>query len=179
MSNQLTRDYILNLPAGAELDGLVDEHIFHIDRTANTPDVIRQAVRDAWEPPMSEDCVTSYTLRLGGEVHVLAWDSSQHGPFTAGWAWEQREGKPWQAALEAHVAAWRAPPTRLWSTDIEAAWEMEKEIGKRDLTERYSTAMMSLQVGWPRLIDRYDVWHLVHAAPWYRCRAALLAVMLK
>ena len=134
----MTNEEIFALPAGPELDGLIDELVFGIDRTANTPEKIRKVI--------SFECVTfgscylekfADNLRIDGTDYVAEYD--RNGPFeipetksfVSGWIWFQRHGKPYQAALEKYVSAWRTPPTQRYSTD----WASAGPLLERLLTE--------------------------------------------
>jgi hypothetical protein len=56
-----------------------------------------------------------------------------------------------------------------YSTDIAAMWEVEEMIYQKGLAEKYITNLI--------LITGSTGFHLVHASPADRCKAALLAVM--
>jgi hypothetical protein len=62
---------------------------------------------------------------------------------------------------------WVYPAPR--STNIAAAWEVEEMIYEKGLAEKYITNLI--------LITGSTGFHLVHATPEQRCKAALLAVM--
>ena len=120
----MTTADILALPAGPELDGLIDEVVFGIDRTANTPLARFMAISSG----MKRGCGESLALEIDGKEIIIPTSDCTHIDHTTKdfsksetWIWLSRHGKPWQAALEKHVAAWRAPPTQKYSTDWSAA----------------------------------------------------------
>ena len=133
----MTAADILAMPAGPELDGLIDEVVFGIDRTANTPEKIRKVI--SFECIVYDSCYLEKfkdNLRIDGVDYVATYD--RNGPweipetksFVSGWIWFQRHGKDYQAALEKHVAAWRAPPTQKYSTDWAAAGPLLERLSK-------------------------------------------------
>jgi len=60
-----------------------------------------------------------------------------------------------------------------YSTDITAAMKVEDRIEELGLTLRYAAAIYEMCSG---LQDLSIDWHMIHASPEMRCRAALLAV---
>lgn len=86
--------------------------------------------------------------------------------------------------IELHET-WRSPSGETtphfpaYSTDIAAAYEMERAISEKGITIEYSQAILSMSPA-PACttgeVDIYEVWHLLHEAPEFRCRAALIAV---
>ena len=64
-----------------------------------------------------------------------------------------------------HKIVWRFRP----STDMTTAMEVEHEIGKRGLIERYCEQLV--------LVVGSSFWRLIHATPDQRCRAALLTTL--
>lgn len=123
----MTAEEILTLPAGSELDALVDDAL-GIDRTASTPKRILLSILDASPVgvPWPGDDYHSL-IDVDGVRHKIIRDEGS-SPYPMTWVWEQRHGKPWQAALEKHVSAWRAPPSRQWSTDPSAMLELLEKM---------------------------------------------------
>lgn len=177
----MTRDEILKLPAGREMDGLIDEAVFGIDRTPNTPSRIMEAWRSA--QPLGPYGMDDIPLCLGGVVYHAAHDpQGKRGPFETGWVWEQREGKPYQAALEKHVAEWRAPARAPYSTSIAAAWQAMERMAQT--AGPHGTPYTCHVHGGPSWTCQFCAGCVCHAneataetAPLSICRAALLAVL--
>ena len=176
----MTREQIKSLLDGPEMDGLIDELIFGIDRKVVDGQLRSPAIR--WHGCLDADCLdhgADYAVDWKGQRYYCNFDKNGPKVEGEGWIWAQRKGKPWQKVVEEIVEEWRMPPSKMWSTDIVAAWEMEEKIGELGLTIEYSKALLSAEPA-PACttgeVDIYEVWHLLHASPEKRCRAALLAV---
>lgn len=177
---QLTREAVLALPAGRELDGLVDELVFAIDRRANTPERITAALHESWESDLDDG---TRLFCWNDTTHWIRWDPAKYGSDPSGavpWFWHDRAGRPWQADIEAHVAAWRAPPSRAWSTDIAAAWAVVERLASAG----WNVELIRVPGGHVR--DPWMVRFLTlnksrdadaDTAPLAICKAALLAVL--
>ena len=110
-------------------DRLVDEAVWGIDRTPTTPGDIGNAIFAAVPVGTSypgDDY--DYLIEVDGVRWKLLADQVKCPPggWVNTWMWDQREGKPWQAALEKCVSAWRSPPSKQWTRDIAAALEIFK-----------------------------------------------------
>lgn len=179
----MTEEQIRNMPAGPEMDGLVDELIFGIDRRA-TEHQIREAISGLvplgtnWP---GEDY--DYVIEVDGIRWKLRLDRTQltpEGGWPATWMWGQREGKPWQDALEKGVAAWRAHPRYPYSTDIAAAWQVVDACQYIRMS-KYNVDGSDETVCWAVSAQLQYVYKEAkgEAAPLAICRAALLTKMGK
>ena len=67
-----------------------------------------------------------------------------------------------------------------YSGSLDAAWEMEEELGQRGLYVDYTVGLLRVVSGRARWPESYHaVWELIRATPEQRCRAALEAVREK
>lgn len=83
--------------------------------------------------------------------------------------WHMREGQPYQADLEAHVAAWRREPPD-WAGSLEVSIQLWRDIVKERKTEPFAlnTAL--------REICNYSTFETLCASARDRAMAALLAM---
>ena len=109
-------------------------------------------------------------------VRLLTEDESARYPW-AGWSIEAMTDEDGMMlfcdeafASRRQNAMYTGPE---YSTDINAAWDMEEEIQRRGLYAEYGEAM-SILLDSPFVTASY--YDFLHASPELRCRAALLAV---
>ena len=93
------------------------------------------------------------------------------------WGWSVQAISP-EEGLVGFLAenAGEIPRGRLWetprySTDITAAWDMEEEIQRQGLHFAYGLILSTLVCA--VMPDNIHSYHLAHASPELRCRAAL------
>ena len=72
------------------------------------------------------------------------------------------------------MPAMSARTCRSYSTDIAAAWEMEEEVQRQGLHFAYGLILSTMVCA--VMPDNIHSYHLAHAAPEMRCRAALMTV---
>ena len=121
-------------------DGLIDEAVWGLDRTANTDQrrwnalCSKYGVGNTVTIRKDGQAVTSATVDFARGLRGLAanpdiWLIRNEGPddVEGCWPWDQRIGKPWQAVMERDVAAWRAPSSKKWTRSNDAALEIFKD----------------------------------------------------
>lgn len=95
---------ILSL-SGKALDRLVEKHLWGDDLTAKTPELCHvatlQVIRES-------DCDGTPDWFVLGEYPTYV--NSLWASVASQIIWDNRHGKPYQSALESHVAAYRADP---------------------------------------------------------------------
>lgn len=185
----ITPEHVLSLPAGPELDGLVDELVFQRDRTANTPARRSAGVQHARPQGVVYGGDLPDVFVFQGTRVETRWDRDgpQNPPGTPAsecepWVWLQRHGQPWQAAIEKYMAEFRLPPKRPWSGDIAAAWEVWDWLvqrGTRPEIVSYTASRLVVRLSLGDL-QRGDVWLMraaAETAPLALCRAAVSGVL--
>ena len=109
-------------------------------------------------------------------VRLLTEDESARYPW-AGWSIEAMTNEDGMTLFRAESFASRRQNAMYigpeYSTDRDAAWDVEEEIQRRGLYAEYGEAM-SILLDSPFVTASY--YDFLHASPELRCRAALLAV---
>jgi hypothetical protein len=172
-----------------ERDALVAEKVMGLDVGAHDDATIASAVFSGLRVSHGNQYVatmewngTEYVVPFGNAYGVDAEGNNGHGLY---W-WRVRKGKPWEADVEAHVAAWRARP-RAYTTDIAAAWQVvekmraEKHFGCRTdplMGERFNAARFAPGPACPMPPEQQREYDFVCAQtmPLAICIAALKAV---
>ena len=91
-------------------------------------------------------------------------------------AWEATDSVP---PIEERFGDWAECADEIvpyYSSEIQAAWEVEEEIERRGLQEQYGKAMDDLLESPFVPTSYFNFLDLLHASPEIRCRAALIAV---
>ena len=115
-------------------------------------------------------------------VHLLTEDESARYPW-AGWSIEAMTNEDGMTLFRAESFASRRQNAMYigpeYSTDHDAAWDMEEEIQRRGLVAEYGMELMALVVTPETETGQKPftfVFDAAHASPELRCRAALAAV---
>ncbi|WP_060862915.1 hypothetical protein [Paenibacillus riograndensis] len=149
----LTREEILNQPAGRKLDRWIQEHIFK------------------WIP---------WKEQRGDYFAITFQKPGDREPFMK--TQRREEAKQRYQIIpysEINDMLHDVYGDKNWSTDISAAWEVEEKIAVLEKEGHYVKALCDV-VGTPRDGTRtlaMDDWRMLHAKPEQRCKAALLAVL--
>lgn len=189
----MTTENPLELPAGRELDALVAEKIFGEQLSAETPAAIGRAVMSGFfSSSPKRDGPTEYGVKWNGTEYRLTLDEScwnyggaQGNDGYGLWWWEHREGEPWQADVEAHVAKWRRS-VPAYSTQIGAAWQVVEKLETATPTTLVQVTRKKAAECDDRMMYEVEFrqcekpWGIVTAfaesAPLAICRAALKSV---
>ena len=112
--------------------------------------------------------MTNHELNAQVAEEVMGWIVLRSGPAPL-----------YIIELPIKANAWLPVPD--FSGSLDAAWQMEEEIERRELRYRYAQVLyaecLELNGGnWGLGFDRGLIWLLIHATPEQRCRAALEAV---
>ena len=108
-------------------DRLVDEAVWGRGHHATTPEAILKAIFAAVPVGMTwPQGDYDYLIEVDGVRWKLVADEVPGGRGNT-WMWDQRQGKPWQNALEKCVSEWRAPPSKQWTRSNDAALEIFKD----------------------------------------------------
>jgi hypothetical protein len=169
----------LNLPHGDVLNIAVAQEAMGDDLKLRDLDeiayAIKQARRGEIRTPGTWGChpVVKVTYDFNGRRHDVpvgpngdSWDHEQY-------VWENRQGMPYQKAIEAYVANYRRTPPD-YSNDrskysSEYLIEIQRRIAKLRLQSRYIAQLRRLTGG-----SAFNA--MVTATAKQRCQAALLAV---
>ena len=113
-------------------------------------------------------------------VRLLTEDESARYPW-AGWSIEAMTNEDGMTLFRAESFASRRQNAMYigpeYSTDHDAAWDMEEEVKRRRLTAEYGAAMSYMILEACHAADtRHTYYDFIHASPELRCRAALSAV---
>ena len=96
------------------------------------------------------------------------------------WGWSVKAISPEEGLVgflaenAGEVIRGRIWETPRYSTDIAAAWEMEEEVQRQGLHFAYGLILSTMVCA--VMPDNIHSYHLAHAAPGMRCRAALMTV---
>ena len=111
-------------------DGLIDEAVWGLDRTANTDQRRAMALRGMF---------TVWAIREEYAEGAIGF-AAKREDLEGCWAWDHRIGKPWQAVMEKYVAAWREAPSQPWTQNVSAAWEVLGLLSVQESDVRWSIA---------------------------------------
>lgn len=150
----------------AEINQRLAEALGHYEKPL-TEHEINQALADA-RPYVKNGCVF---WRLNG--NKIAFSVMEL--LTPKKLWDRREGAPYQADIEAHVAAYRRTPPN-WAGNLATAFTLGGEIQKRDLAPQFINALAEqiyCEPFWSIHIDELVLLEVCHATPRQRALAAL------